>query len=275
MAHKALFAPASKSTPANSINEAGGRAYAFFPEHALATADLTPGRLAEWYRRFVEVRSADAAERTLATAAASLPVGQVAAMMLDAATDHVFLDEGHTIDFTNKALEALTLAGDDLAGSVLTSLVGQTCSASRSEESSEWRYPVDLGALAEDGSQRLATALRRGGAEQRADELNRARRPKRAMRKVAMVKTRDRKHAHGVGERRDAERDRARAGPERGQRADMQQHERHDPQPIDPVRILCPFVEAAVIEPTQQCVPHRPTVPSHGRYLPTARVKAA
>ncbi len=36
MAHKALFAPASKSTPANRINEAGGRAYAFSPEHALA-----------------------------------------------------------------------------------------------------------------------------------------------------------------------------------------------------------------------------------------------
>jgi 60 kDa SS-A/Ro ribonucleoprotein len=36
MAHKALFAPASKSTPANMINEAGGRAYAFSPEHALA-----------------------------------------------------------------------------------------------------------------------------------------------------------------------------------------------------------------------------------------------
>lgn len=36
MAHKALFAPASKATPANMINEAGGRAYAFSPEHALA-----------------------------------------------------------------------------------------------------------------------------------------------------------------------------------------------------------------------------------------------
>ncbi len=36
MAHKGLFAPASKSTPANTNNEAGGRAYAFSPEHALA-----------------------------------------------------------------------------------------------------------------------------------------------------------------------------------------------------------------------------------------------
>ncbi|WP_394846393.1 TROVE domain-containing protein [Pendulispora brunnea] len=36
MAHKALFAPASKFKPADTKNEAGGRAYAFSPEHALA-----------------------------------------------------------------------------------------------------------------------------------------------------------------------------------------------------------------------------------------------
>ncbi|WP_394835838.1 TROVE domain-containing protein [Pendulispora rubella] len=36
MAHKALFAPASTSKPANTTNEAGGRAYAFSAEHALA-----------------------------------------------------------------------------------------------------------------------------------------------------------------------------------------------------------------------------------------------
>ena len=36
MAHKALFSSASKSMPANVMNEADGRAYAFSPEHALA-----------------------------------------------------------------------------------------------------------------------------------------------------------------------------------------------------------------------------------------------
>ncbi len=36
MAHKRLFAPASKARPANTINEAQGRAYAFSPKHALA-----------------------------------------------------------------------------------------------------------------------------------------------------------------------------------------------------------------------------------------------
>jgi len=36
MAHKGLFAPASKAKPADTLNEAGGRAYALSPEHALA-----------------------------------------------------------------------------------------------------------------------------------------------------------------------------------------------------------------------------------------------
>ena len=36
MANKRLFNPAGSATPANTVNEAGGKAYAFSPEHALA-----------------------------------------------------------------------------------------------------------------------------------------------------------------------------------------------------------------------------------------------
>ena len=42
-----------------------------FAEAPLATAELPPERLSGWYRRFVDTRSADAAERVLATAAAT------------------------------------------------------------------------------------------------------------------------------------------------------------------------------------------------------------
>ena len=31
--------------------------------------------------------------------------------MFAATTDHVFIDEGHTLDFTNKAFEAVELVG--------------------------------------------------------------------------------------------------------------------------------------------------------------------
>jgi len=151
-----------------------------FAEPALATSDLPPERLAEWYRRFVETRSPDAAERVLATAIASATGADVDAMMFAALTDHVFVDEGHTLDFTNKAFEALALVGGDgeasggfasgalasgaLTSGVLTSLVRETCAADRSEESSEWRHPRDLAALVAEAEDRLEVALEKGWA---------------------------------------------------------------------------------------------------------------
>jgi nitrite reductase/ring-hydroxylating ferredoxin subunit len=101
-------------------------------------------RLTEWYRRFVETRNGDAAERVLATAAASAEPADLVALMVAATTDHLFLDGGHTIDFTNKAFEALDHVGWNHAGEVLTSLAQQTARAARSEEAGEWRHPDDL-----------------------------------------------------------------------------------------------------------------------------------
>jgi nitrite reductase/ring-hydroxylating ferredoxin subunit len=133
-----------------------------FAETALATQTLTADRLAVWYRRFVETRSADAAERTLATAVASVSPADVEAMMFAAITDHVFIDEGHTLDFTNKAFEALALVDGASSAAVVGCLVAQTCAADRSEESSEWRHPHDLAALLASAQGRLEAALDKG-----------------------------------------------------------------------------------------------------------------
>ena len=71
-------------------------------------------RLAEWYRRFVETRSGDSAELVLTTALAEPgAIGDVERMMFAAVTDHVFIDGGHTIDFTNKAFESLGYIGPE------------------------------------------------------------------------------------------------------------------------------------------------------------------
>src|SRR5262249_54518733 len=60
--------------------------------------DVDPARLAEWYRRFVDTRSGDAAERVLATALATgVPRAEVERTMFAAVTDHVFVDGGHTL----------------------------------------------------------------------------------------------------------------------------------------------------------------------------------
>ncbi len=126
-------------------------------------------QLEAWYRRFIETRSSDAAERTLATAiatAASPPDGAAAAadMMFAAATDHVFLDGGHTIDFTNKAFEVLDHVGVNHAAAVLPTLVPQTASAARSEERGAWRYPHDLAGLIAEATARLPERVAAGSA---------------------------------------------------------------------------------------------------------------
>ncbi len=134
-----------------------------FPLTPLRGAGWPPERLARWYRRFIETRSADAAERVLATAvAAGLGLDQVAAMMTAAATDHAFLDAGHTLDFTNKAFEAVGLLGPASAGQVLGTLVDQTARASRAEEGGRWRHPFDLASLLEEACARLPELLAQG-----------------------------------------------------------------------------------------------------------------
>jgi nitrite reductase/ring-hydroxylating ferredoxin subunit len=112
------------------------------------------GRLTDWYRRFIDTRSGDAAERTLATALAgsgghgdAADRAEIEAMLFAAVTDHVFIDEGHTIDFTNKAFELIDLLGPDSAPMLLPTLVHQTAAATRHEELSEWRHPHDLAGL--------------------------------------------------------------------------------------------------------------------------------
>ncbi|HEV7524444.1 MAG TPA: Rieske 2Fe-2S domain-containing protein [Acidimicrobiia bacterium] len=120
-----------------------------FPVGPLPTEEVPIARLAAWYRRFVETRASDAAERSLETALSDpAQLDAVEATMFAAVTDHIFVDGGHTIDFTNKAFEALDLLGADAAGQVLPTLVRQTTRAQRSEEFSEWRHPHDLVALA-------------------------------------------------------------------------------------------------------------------------------
>jgi nitrite reductase/ring-hydroxylating ferredoxin subunit len=138
-----------------------------FPLDALDDG-VDSARLGDWYRRFVETRSSDAAERSLATAIASGADGEVEEMMFAAVTDHVFIDGGHTIDFTNKAFEALGYVGRDAAANVLPTLVRETAAASRSEEGGEWRHPHDLVALVRRANERLPEAWaegepRRGG----------------------------------------------------------------------------------------------------------------
>jgi nitrite reductase/ring-hydroxylating ferredoxin subunit len=119
-------------------------------------------RIAEikrWFRRFVEVRDSEGAERCIVSA---VRIGasqrEVADMMFAAATDHRYLDGGHTLDFTNKAFEALDYAEWDLAEPVLASLARAYASGDRMEESNSWRNPIDLVAILESAFEEIPEA---------------------------------------------------------------------------------------------------------------------
>ena len=119
--------------------------------------------LKRWFRHFIEVRDADGAERCLVTAIrAGTEPHIIADMLFSAATDRRYLDSGHVLDFTNKAFEALDIAGWDLAGQVLTSLVALYAQATRMEERSSWRDPVDIIALLNDRFDKLPAILEKG-----------------------------------------------------------------------------------------------------------------
>jgi nitrite reductase/ring-hydroxylating ferredoxin subunit len=136
-------------------NDTGGQAPRF-PVGPLATTAVPVTRLASWYRRFIDTRSSDSAERSLETALADWSdADAVEEMMFAAVSDHVFIDGGHTIDFTNKAFEAVEMLGPGSANRVLPTLVMQTARAQRSEEFSEWRHPHDLVSLATRTAARL------------------------------------------------------------------------------------------------------------------------
>jgi len=113
-----------------------------------------------WLRRFVEVRDTEGAERCIVSAVRTgAAPREVADMMFAAATDHRYLDGGHTLDFTNKAFEALDHAVWDLAEPVLASLARGYATGDRMEESNSWRNPIDLVAILETAFDSIPDAL--------------------------------------------------------------------------------------------------------------------
>jgi nitrite reductase/ring-hydroxylating ferredoxin subunit len=134
-----------------------------FVVHPLPNSAVDLNTLKSWFRQFIERRDSEAAERCLVTAIrAGVDPKHIADMLFAAATDHRYIDVGHTLDFINKALEALDAVNWQGAESVLASLVSGLANATRMEESNAWRYPVDLVAILESAFEQLPEALEVG-----------------------------------------------------------------------------------------------------------------
>jgi nitrite reductase/ring-hydroxylating ferredoxin subunit len=115
-----------------------------------------PAVLRRWLWRWTKVRHREAAERTLLTAiAAGATPSMLADALLAAATERAFADDGHSLDFINKAFECLDLVGWEHAAALLPTVVGQMVAARGAEESTSWRQPVDLIALCDEAATQL------------------------------------------------------------------------------------------------------------------------
>lgn len=119
--------------------------------------------LKRWLRRFIDVRDSEGAERCVISALkAGASQQEMADMLFAAVTDYRYINVGHPADFTNKALEALDIAGWEHAEIVLTTLVNGYAGAARMEESNAWRNPIDLIAILEEAFTQLAGAVEEG-----------------------------------------------------------------------------------------------------------------
>ena len=127
--------------------ECAGRPPRFLVD-PLPTGETRPEVFKDWFRSFIEVRDDEGAERSLRTAIElGISRREIADMVFAAATDRIYLDAGHVLDFCNKAFEILDHIGWERAGQILTSLVHGMASARRSEELNSWRNPIDLSSL--------------------------------------------------------------------------------------------------------------------------------
>lgn len=127
----------------------------------LPNQDVDLPTLKRWFRNFIEVRDDEGAERCIVTAVRSGASSvELADLLFAAATDHRYLQIGHVLDFINKALESLDIAGWDMAAPVLASLTRGIAHADRMEESNAWRHPIDLIDLLETAFAELPDAVK-------------------------------------------------------------------------------------------------------------------
>lgn len=147
---------------ADVASDTAGMAPRFNPR-PLPNRETDIPTLKQWFRQFVEVRDAQAGERAIVSALrAGADDRQIADMLFTAATDHRYLDLGHSLDFINKALESVDKAGWDYAELAFTSVVPNLTEARRMEESNAWRKPIDLILILEDAFAQLPNAVAAG-----------------------------------------------------------------------------------------------------------------
>lgn len=169
MAHVAELLPAEQAALAlaQGVTRAAADAAGQAPHRRrepLDRAELEPETARRWLRRWTAARHREGAERTLVTL---LQAGADPACASDAVcaaiTDRLYADDGHALDFANKAFELAELVGwAEGARRVLPSAVPSFVGSRGAEESASWHGPVDLVALLRRAEAEIPAALRQG-----------------------------------------------------------------------------------------------------------------
>nr|ABC72336.1 sugar ABC transporter permease protein [uncultured haloarchaeon] len=133
-----------------------------FEQYALDNDDLSQSRLKSWFRDTCDVRDSTGAERCLRTAANTLAREDLVEMLVAAGTDHIYMNNSHTVDFINKAVETLDHVGWDRREAVLATVVDAIADASRGEETSTWTRPVDVAQMCFDAAEDLPEMVAAG-----------------------------------------------------------------------------------------------------------------
>jgi nitrite reductase/ring-hydroxylating ferredoxin subunit len=133
-----------------------------FEQYALDNDDLSKGRLKSWFRETCDVRDSTGAERCLRTAVNVVPPEDVVEILVAAATDHVYVNNSHTVDFVNKAVETLDHVGWEHSEDTLATVVDAIAEGSRGEETSVWTRPVDVAQLCFDAAEDLPELVATG-----------------------------------------------------------------------------------------------------------------
>ena len=98
-----------------------------------------------WFRRLVEQRNNNAAQRILITLHdRGFPKPAIADTVFTAATDYYFTGDGHALDFANKLFEALDYVDWQGASEILRPIVVDLITRTRHEETARWQDSVPV-----------------------------------------------------------------------------------------------------------------------------------
>jgi len=129
----------------------------------------TLGRSFYWW---VENRDVYAAERVILTLeSSSATVPEIASILLGAATNRVYGNDGHGFDLANKGIELIEYLGREHAADLLPLLIeGIVTRKTGAEDLTSWNHPVDLITPLRDAEQHIGEWMDEGKGKKFSDE---------------------------------------------------------------------------------------------------------